>query len=395
MSSAVSSVAAPPRHAMAFIWLLTVAVIYYGSLYPFELRTLENPRQAIAYLLGTTGEWDKAGDLVSNILLYIPCGLFGMLALKDRCGTAVAIVAAILAGTLISCSVEFLQCYAEYRNPTFGDIYANAIGSAVGAVSGIFANRHVRPAWLAPLLNHPRSALLLALWLGGRLYPYAPTIDLHKYWRALKPLFLSPTLPPMDMFRYGVMWLLIAALIHSCYGAQRWKWLFPLFAAGFFAARVLITDLVVKPADLLGCALALVLWLGFFARLHARYLLLSLPYLALLLAILLAPFSFSDVQFRDYGWIPFKSLMHGSIGVNVQSFCEKSALYGGMIWLLARGGFSFTAATLLTSLLVFIASYMQTFLPGRSAEITDVVICLLMGIVFICLPRAAAPTRHE
>jgi VanZ family protein len=38
---------------------------------------------------------------------------------------------------------------------------------------------------------------------------------------------------------------------------------------------------------------------------------------------------------------------------------------------------------------------MQTFLPGRSAEITDVIICLLMGIVFICLPRPGAQSRHE
>jgi VanZ family protein len=384
-----------PRHAMPFIWLLTVAVIYYGSLYPFELRALENPGRAIAYLLGTTGEWDKPGDLVSNILLYIPCGLFGMLALKERCPLAAAILLATLAGTLISFSVEFLQCYAEYRNPTFGDIYANAIGSAIGAMSGTLATRHFRPAWLAPLVQHPRSALLLALWLGGRLYPYAPTIDLHKYWRALKPLVVSPTLPPMELFRYGVMWLLIAALIHSCYGARRWKLFFPLFAAGFFAAKVLITDLVVKPADLLACLLAFIFWLSFFARIHARYLLLSLPYLALLLAMMLAPFSFSDMQLRDYGWVPFKSLMHGSIGVNVQSFCEKSALYGGMIWLLARGGFSFVAATLLTSTLLFVCSYMQTFLPGRSAEITDVIICLLMGIVFICLPRPGAQSRHE
>ena len=129
----------------------------------------------------------------------------------------------------------------------------------------------------------------------------------------------------MQLLRYCVVWLFVAALIHACYGAQRWKLAFPLFVTGFFAAKVLITDLVIKPADLLGCLLALVIWLCFLARNRARYLLLSLPFLALLLATLLAPFSFSEVQLRDYGWIPFKSLMHGSIGVNIQSFCEKGS----------------------------------------------------------------------
>ncbi|MBY0341750.1 MAG: VanZ family protein [Rhodocyclaceae bacterium] len=395
MSTAVSSGMSKPRRAMSFIWLLTVAVIYYGSLYPFELRALENPGQAIAYLLGTTGEWDKPGDLVSNILLYIPCGLFGMLALKERLPASVAIVVATLAGTALSCSVEFLQYYAEYRNPTCGDIYANAIGSAAGAMAGLLASRHFQPAWLVPLVQHPRASLLLALWLGARLYPYVPTIDLHKYWRALKPLVLAPELPPTEVLRYLIAWLFIAALMHACYGAKRWALVFAIFATGFFAAKVLITNLVIKPADLIGCLCAGLLWLTFLARVHARYLLLSLPYLGLLLFILLTPFSFSEVALRDYGWVPFKSLMHGSIGVNVQSFCEKSALYGGMIWLLARGGFSLAVATLLTAGLLFACSYMQIFLPGRSAEITDVLIGLLMGIVFVCLPREAAPNRHE
>jgi hypothetical protein len=138
-----------------------------------------------------------------------------------------------------------------------------------------------------------------------------------------------------------------------------------------------------------------VLWLVFFAPLRARYLILALPFTALVLVTMLYPFTFSDEAMRSFGWIPFKSLMQGSIGTNVQAFCEKTALYGGMIWLLARGGFSFSIATLLTSGMLFVASYMQTFLHGRSAEITDVVIALLMGVVFSILPRPASPTRHD
>ncbi|MDE2598520.1 MAG: VanZ family protein [Rhodocyclaceae bacterium] len=380
---------------MLLLWLLTVAVIYYGSLYPFQLRPLEHPDQAVAYLLTTVDQWDRPGDLISNVLLYIPCGLFGMLALRRLCSVGIAIVAATVVGTLISGSVELLQFYAGYRNPTFGDIYANAIGSLIGALAGLAGSSRFHPGWLAPLVKHPRSGLLLVLWLGGRLYPYAPTIDLHKYWHALKPLIVSPSLPPLELFRYSVMWLFIAALIQSCYGALRWRSALLLFALAFFAAKVLITDNVIKPADIVGFVLAFALWLVFFAPLHLRYLMLAVPFLALLAVTLLAPFSFSDEALRGYGWIPFKSLMNGSIGVNVQSFCEKTALYGGMIWLLARGGFSFAVATLLTASALSVASYLQIFLPGRSAEITDVVICLLMGVVFAALPRPAPPSRHD
>jgi len=380
---------------MLLLWLLTVAVIYYGSLYPFDIHALDNPERAVEYLMGTLDQWDRPGDLVSNILLYIPCGLFGMQALRGRFSAPTAILLASFIGTLISMSVEFLQCYAGQRNPTFGDIYANAIGSIIGASAGLLGARLFQTAWLGPLAQHPRSALLLVLWLGARLYPYVPTIDLHKYWRALKPLLVSPALPPVELFRYAVMWLFIAALIHSCYGARRWMLFFPLFAIGFFAARVLITDTEVKPSDLLGCLLAAVLWPLFFVPRHARYLWLALLFMGLLLVNTLYPFDFNEMQLRDYGWTPFKSLMYGSIGTNVQAFCEKTALYGGMIWLLARGGFSFTLATLLTAGMLAITSYLQTYLPGRSAEITDVTLCLLMGVVFSALPRSAPRTRHE
>jgi VanZ family protein len=103
---------------MLLLWLLTLAVIYYGSLYPFDLRPFEHPDRAVAYLLGTTNQWDRPGDLVSNILLYIPFGLFGMLALRERYSATVAVLIASIGGMLVSTSVELLQFYAGYRNPT-------------------------------------------------------------------------------------------------------------------------------------------------------------------------------------------------------------------------------------------------------------------------------------
>jgi len=36
----------------------------------------------------------------------------------------------------------------------------------------------------------------------------------------------------------------------------------------------------------------------------------------------LAPFDFAPTG-RPLGWVPFHSMMHGSIGVAMQAFCEK------------------------------------------------------------------------
>ena len=48
-----------------------------------------------------------------------------------------------------------------------------------------------------------------------RLYPYVPTIDLHKYWDALKPVVFHPRPTGYDLFRYTAIWLTIGSLIES------------------------------------------------------------------------------------------------------------------------------------------------------------------------------------
>jgi hypothetical protein len=46
----------------------------------------------------------------------------------------------------------------------------------------------------------------------------------------------------------------------------------------------------------------------------------------------------STARARHFGWLPFLGFMHGSLEVNIMSFCEKAFLYGSLIWLLGRLG---------------------------------------------------------
>jgi hypothetical protein len=71
--------------------------------------------------------------------------------------------------------------------------------------------------------------------------------------------------------------------------------------------------------------------------------------------------------------------MQGSIDIDVQSFFEKFFLYGGLIWLLAEAGLATRLATLLVSSIVLAASFVEVFIPGRSAEITDAILALGTG----------------
>jgi hypothetical protein len=92
----------------------------------------------------------------------------------------------------------------------------------------------------------------------------------------------------------------------------------------------------------------------------------------------LQPFQFSAVP-HAFGWLPFGGYLQGSLEVNVRSFLEKMFTYGALTWLLARAGCRFMAAVGLSCGLVLCLRLSQVFLPGRSAEITDPIILLIMA----------------
>jgi hypothetical protein len=114
---------------------------------------------------------------------------------------------------------------------------------------------------------------------------------------------------------------------------------------------------------------------------------LACLFAALIAALRLAPFTFSPAPLRGFGWVPLWSLMNGSISVAMQAFFEKFYQYGGLIWLLRRGGMSLIAATILTAALLFATSYAEIYLPDRSGEITDATIAVMIGVVFHLLER--------
>ena len=60
---------------------------------------------------------------------------------------------------------------------------------------------------------------------------------------------------------------------------------------------------------------------------------------------------------------------------------EKFFLYGSLVWLSTKAGLPLWLGTLLVALLLFITSVAELYLPGRSAEITDAVMALMVGLI--------------
>lgn len=363
---------------------IVAGAIVYGSLYPFVFRGGGSFGADISHLAGTWAQPPQSrGDLLANILLYMPLGLTIALALGP--GRFRALVLAGIGGAVLSLTIELTQFFDAGRVSVLSDFYVNVAGTLAGAALARTAGAGWTKASWPPGSASAFARLLLLAWLGWRLYPYVPTIDLHKYWHSVKPL-LAPHITAYDILRYAVYWWSATFLFQTGLGSKRLPLLFAAMLC-FFAAKVVIIGQVISLPELLGAGLAVLLGLPLMKR-HAAIGVSCLAVLLLLTIILsrVLPWQFSGVQ-KAFQWIPFYSVLNGSLQVNAISFAEKFYMYGAALLILVTAGMRLTIALALVCIILFATSFLQTFMVGRSAEITDVILALLSGAVYMFLRR--------
>lgn len=359
---------------------ITVALIIYGSLYPFEFRIPVRGQGALNALLHSWATAPGRGDFVANVLLYSPLGWFGTLSLSQRRGLGFRLWVVVIAGTALSVSMELTQYFDSDRVTSAADVYANSLGAIVGSVSAICLSGRWRIPLIAEILAKPVPVALIAAWGGYRLYPYVPTIDLHKYWNALKPVILYPVLSLDDLCRHTAMWLTIFGLAAALVRRRRTVFIAPLFCGCILSARIVIVGTVLSVAEIAGAFIAVCVWpilLALSVRRRCAVLFVLLG--SIVIFERLQPFRFQSGA-RDFGWVPFSSLMAGSIGVDVMSFFEKTFLYGSLLFLFIEAGGRLRTAAALVGGVLFATSWAEIYLPGRSAEITDTVMALLLAV---------------
>ncbi len=261
-------------------------------------------------------------------------------------------------------------------------------GTVGGALLAVAAQgRGIAGRVGAPRIAEPMAGLLVIAWLGYRLHPYVPAIDLQVWKDNLKPLLLDAVAPePLRSLRLAVIWTAASVLTEAALGRRAASWIVPLGLAGALAAEVVIPGKRLTVEEVIGAGLALPAWL---LLRHAGGRRTAALLAGLLLAAIaverLEPFTFLP-EARDFGWVPFLSLIAGSWEAGMQAILQKLFLYGALLWCLWRAGLSLPVATGAGALAVFGLSLAQTHLPGRSAEITDTAMLLGLGIVFHLVP---------
>ena len=124
-------------------------------------------------------------DAILNLLAYVPLGLLTSLVLREHFSLLVSILAGVVAGTLLSVSMEYLQMFLPARVSSNTDILSNSIGALLGALLAVSMNPRT---WLFSRLAHWRSHMfqrdaemdyglaLLVLWMFGQVNPTLPML---------------------------------------------------------------------------------------------------------------------------------------------------------------------------------------------------------------------------
>ena len=370
--------------------ILFVVLIAYGSLYPFSGWQALHGAPLFGFLAALPDTIERA-DVVQNVLAYMPLGLFTVAALRRRSGGGTALGLALLAGGLLSLTMESLQQWLPSRDASLADLVLNLLGTQLGAMLALVLDGHwagarltaLRRQWLhsGTLANLGLAAL--ALWALSQTSPLVPSFDVGQLRSALSPLyrgFMAPArIEMMQLVVYAcylaALGLLLRLLVRPGRSAL---WLFSLGVALVFGLKILMLSRQLGPEAVLGaCAAWLALALS--GTMRSQRTVARAGALLLVTGFVVSELTpASDGTLANFNWLPLLGQMASISGL--QNILEVSwpffaiAIFIRLLVAPAQWRHTAQAGGALVIGVVFALEWWQQTLPGRYGDITQVML---------------------
>ena len=349
---------------LARILTLVVALIVYGSLYPWAFHL---PAGQVNPFLVLAGSWDLhfdrryIADILINIALYVPLGMSGHLAFRRK-----RVAGPILLGAVISVCVELLQVYVPGRQSSAIDVVNNVLGSGLGVMGGMLFEAIAGPRFALEVSREKdRTALLLlGCWVGSLVFPIFPVMWLTVYRQKLAQPDSFGSVPFLSAV---ASWYVAGVMLRRVDRRPVWLWA----SLALIPAQFFIMTRQPQSAEFLGGLIGILLVTRFGVRPVAWV------FIGLLFVRGLAPFHFGAPH--GFSWIPFSGFLDMDWQAGIRTLLEKAWYLGAAIWLLRSERIPLNRATLIVVAVAGVTEGMQIVLPGRTAEITDPLVALLMG----------------
>ena len=340
---------------------IVVVLIVYGSLYPFHFVPVPNYTDFLSPEPGRGGMVDFA----LNLFLYMPVG-FLLFERFAWAGPRLRLALSCILGTLMSGAIELTQGFDLTRSSSLYDIVSNGLGSLGGALLAAAI-----PAFSLKRKIGLRPALLAAFWILYQVYPLVPYISAAAISRSAAGLHEWSSIAAL---LFAVDWFVAFALLAEALPLLRRR------AAALLVllmpVKLVVFERRLSSAEVAGALAAVVIFIVL-RRVQTRTLAAVLA--AMLIVRELAPFHFGPPS--AFGWLPFgASLALQDVG-SVVILLGKAFVYGSAVWFLSEAGLRLRTATLSVSVVLFALEWMQRWIPGRTPEITDSLLALLIGAV--------------
>lgn len=390
---------------MRFLATVYGLLLVYGTLFP--LAEWSTPGVSIWDTMLAGGvERRSAPDIVTNILVYIPFGLFLYGTVAGRLRGFPAIFLVSLVGAVLSFSLEYLQAYLPHRVPSILDVILNAGGTLLGALFArvfqpsskvgrlVLTLRHVYivPGGVANL-----GLIGLGLWTLSQLSPLVPSIDLSNLAHGLKPLLQvfkgKMALNPAHATVYFFAVTGIGLVLHDVLRPGKRKILFLGFVLAVLMLKIPVVSRQLSFEAIIGSGAAFLVYLT--VNRMPRFTRLKFAAIAIIGAVIVEGLRAEPGapiwDLRAFNWIPFKAHLTNTL-IGFADILAGLWPFVALCFIAIRlMGEYRRSVSVVGGLLVFCGMFLlewnQQNVPGRHADITDALLAWVAWFIPWHLPQ--------
>lgn len=273
-----------PKFSFSILILLYSLFLLYGALYPFHDWRLPQANVVNIVLFGWF-EHIYLFDIVQNLLLFLPFGLFaGLYLICKQMPLKRTLLLTTAASLCMSFFIESLQTYNPARLPSLLDVILNTASGFFGALLAIplfpfypYLERMIKHSLNFGSKDNLWPLLGISVWLCWgfyQLYPLIPTLHPTQLLETFMPLYLfvKRELPfyPMRFCHYALQALMLYFAGKLFILPARFMPLLMGFIALIFMVKIAIVGRFLSIEMLLGPVSAILL-LVFVQRLYMAF----------------------------------------------------------------------------------------------------------------------------
>ncbi len=356
-------------------FLLSLLLVLYGALFPFSFDLANFSTSHFSLLPfwdAERGRIHSIPDMVSNVLLTMPLGFFGTLWLGGK-RKLTTIGGWFLFGLTVGILAEVAQLAIPSRLSDITDALNNGLGSMAGSIIACLFGKGISDLFSGTLFEIKDTYFFIVIFIlgAGMLLPFDFTMDVSHFGSSLRQLWTNPWekgMPIQDewiqMAEFGILGALAGRI-------AKYRIILLALALPFIleSMQFLVESHAPSVRDLFMNALGVVCGITI-ARTKPSLARPAAGFAVMNLAIIAQGLSPYHLAARShFEWVPLVEYYNQTTGAALYDAMSGLLIYGLLTTLWPR------KATILWAVLLAAGiECVQTFIPARSAGITDILI---------------------